>query len=59
MQSVNATVNVTMNASCVNFEIPGCYYEFARRFPIWKDKTYLFQGFIPQSANKIFESTNG
>jgi len=37
-------------------EIPGCYYEFARRY---KDKDgSLFSGFIAKSADKIFESTN-
>jgi hypothetical protein len=38
------------------FEIPGCYYEFARRYPDASGK--LYQGFIPSSADKIFESTN-
>lgn len=37
-------------------EISTCYYEFAKRF-VQKDGT-LFQGFIPSSADKIFESTN-
>jgi len=36
--------------------IPGCYYEFARRYPA-KDGR-LFQGFLPESADKIFESTH-
>lgn len=36
--------------------IPSCYYEFARRYR--KPDGTLFQGFVPQSANKIFESTN-
>ncbi|PIB36562.1 succinyldiaminopimelate aminotransferase [Reichenbachiella sp. 5M10] len=36
--------------------IPSCYYEFARRHPA-RDGS-LFQGFIAQSADKIFESTN-
>ena len=36
--------------------IPGCYYEFAMRYP---DKSgELFSGFIAGSADKIFESTN-
>lgn len=36
--------------------IPGCYYEFAKRYP---DKTgKLFQGFVTKSADKIFESTD-
>jgi hypothetical protein len=38
------------------FEIPGCYYEFARRYP---DKNgNVYSGFIAKSADKIFESTN-
>lgn len=36
--------------------IPACYYEFARRYP-GKDGN-LFEGFIPDSADKIFESTD-
>ena len=36
--------------------IPGCYYEFARRYP--KPDGKLFQGFLPDSADKIFESTD-
>jgi len=36
-------------------EIPGCFYEFARRYP--EKNGELFQGFIAKSANKIFEST--
>jgi hypothetical protein len=34
----------------------GCYYEFARRYPL-PGGDRLFQGFIPKSADKIFEST--
>ncbi len=37
-------------------EVMGCYYEFARRYPL-PGKSELFQGFIPKSADKIFEST--
>ncbi len=36
--------------------IPGCYYEFARRYPLPDGK--LFQRFNASSANKIFESTD-
>lgn len=39
-----------------SFEIPGCYYEFARRYPDTDGK--LYSGFIAKSADKIFESTN-
>jgi len=36
--------------------IPGCYYEFARRYEL-PDGT-LFSGFVPTSADKIFHSTD-
>jgi hypothetical protein len=36
--------------------IPSCYYEFARRYPLPTGE--LFQGFVPTSADKIFESTD-
>ena len=39
-----------------NFDISGCYYEFARRYPDTDGK--LYSGFIAKSADKIFESTN-
>lgn len=38
------------------FEIPGCYYEFALRYPDHDGK--LYSGFIAKSADKIFESTD-
>ncbi|MCB9800215.1 MAG: DUF1338 domain-containing protein [Candidatus Omnitrophica bacterium] len=38
------------------YDIPGCYYEFARRYPTPDGE--LFQGFVPVSADKLFESTN-
>jgi len=37
-------------------EIPGCYYEFAKRYP--GPDGNLFSGFIAGSADKIFESTD-
>ena len=37
-------------------EIPGCFYEFALRYPL-ADGT-LYQGFVAASADKIFESTD-
>ncbi len=36
--------------------IPACYYEFARRYIMPDGK--LFQAFLPDSADKIFESTD-
>lgn len=48
------------NAVAIGFgdeihEIPACYYEFAYRYPMANGE--LFQGFVEQSADKIFEST--
>jgi hypothetical protein len=37
-------------------QVPGCYYEFARRYADANGK--LYQGFVATSADKIFESTN-
>src|SRR3989339_583190 len=39
-----------------SYEIPSCYYEFARRYINSNGK--LYSGFIAKSADKIFESTN-
>ena len=36
--------------------IPGCYYEFAKRYPL--PDGMLYEGFIAASADKIFESTD-
>lgn len=36
--------------------ISSCYYEFAQRFN--QEDGTLYQGFVPMSADKIFESTN-
>ncbi len=36
--------------------VPSCYYEFARRYPLPDGE--LFQGFVPTSADKLFESTD-
>ncbi len=38
------------------FEVPGCYYEFAKRYPDSDGK--LYSGFIAKSADKIFQSTD-
>jgi hypothetical protein len=47
---------VNFNFSGGQHEIPGCYYEFAKRYPDSDGK--LYSGFIAKSADKIFESTN-
>jgi hypothetical protein len=36
--------------------VPSCYYEFARRYPMADGR--LFHGFVPASANRLFESTD-
>lgn len=38
------------------YNIPACYYEFAKRYQMSDGKIYT--GFIAKSADKIFESTN-
>lgn len=43
-------------AGGVKKPLMGCYYEFARRYPM-PGTSKLFAGFIPKSADKIFEST--
>ncbi len=50
-----APVNVEFDHSTQ--PIPGCFYEFAKRYPI-PETGRLYQGFIAASADKIFESTN-
>jgi hypothetical protein len=37
-------------------QIPGCYYEFAKRYKLPNGE--LYQGFVATSADKIFESTD-
>ena len=38
------------------FEIPTCFYEFAKRYP--DAEGVVYQGFVEANADKIFESTN-
>jgi len=38
------------------YEVPGCYYEFAKRYP--GEDGSLYNGFIAKSADKIFQSTD-
>jgi hypothetical protein len=47
---------INMDFTEGSFDIPGCYYEFARRYPDTNGQ--LYSGFIAKSADKIFESTN-
>ena len=53
--SIRAGINRVMFQEG-EFDIPGCYYEFARRYP--DNGGALYSGFIAKSADKIFESTN-
>lgn len=55
-QSSTLASQVNVEFTDGTHQIPGCYYEFARRYPLPSGKT--FQGFVAKSADKIFESTN-
>ena len=55
-QSSTLANEVSVDFSDKTTDIPGCYCEFARRFPLHTGQ--LYQGFVPSSADKIFESTN-
>jgi len=55
-QSSTMAEKVRVSFSDQSLEIPACYYEFAKRYPLESGK--LYQGFISNSADKIFESTN-
>lgn len=55
-QSSTLAKKVLVQFSDCAAEIPGCYYEFAKRYPT--DDGALYQGFVAASADKIFESTD-
>jgi hypothetical protein len=55
-QSSTMAKEIPVRFSDGTFEIPGCYYEFAKRYQLPNGK--LYQGFVAASADKIFESTN-
>jgi len=55
-QSSTKSGIITVRFNEGNFQVPSCYYEFAKRYP---DKDgRLYSGFIAKSADKIFESTD-
>ncbi len=54
-QSSTMANEVTVEFAEGRKSIPGCYYEFAQRFPVNGE---LYNGFVEQSADRIFESTN-
>lgn len=55
-QSSTLADSVPVQFTDATMRIPSCYYEFARRYPLPSGE--LFQGFVPASADKIFESTD-
>lgn len=55
-QSSTMASEIPVKFSDGTYNIPGCYYEFAKRYPLANGK--LYQGFVAKSADKIFESTN-
>lgn len=55
-QSSTRADSILVHFSDGSRRIPSCYYEFARRYPLPDGE--LFQGFVPASADKIFESTD-
>jgi hypothetical protein len=55
-QSSTMADKATVQFSDGEAEIPSCFYEFAKRYPL--DCGKLYSGFVAASADKIFESTN-
>ncbi len=55
-QSSTKAASVTVKFEQGTYQIPGCYYEFAKRYAMSDGR--LFQGFVPTSADKIFQSTD-
>ena len=54
-QSSTMASQIPCEFSDGTYSIPACYYEFALRHPV---DGGLFPGFLPESADKIFESTD-
>ncbi len=55
-QSATLADEVEVEFSDGRFRVPSCYYEFARRYRLPTGET--FQGFVPASADRLFESTD-
>ena len=55
-QSSTRADSIDVTFSDGTLRVPSCYYEFARRYPLPSGE--LFHGFVPTSADKIFESTD-
>ncbi|MCB9572140.1 MAG: DUF1338 domain-containing protein [Kofleriaceae bacterium] len=55
-QSSTLAEEVEVDFDDGTFLVPSCYYEFARRYPTPTGE--LFGGFVPASADRLFESTD-
>lgn len=55
-QSSTMALDIPVQFADGTLNIPGCYYEFAKRYPMKNGE--LYTGFVAASADKIFESTN-
>jgi len=55
-QSSTLADQIEIDVTGGSMSVPSCYVEFARRYP--GPDGVLFQGFVPSSANRIFESTD-
>ncbi len=55
-QSSTLAGKTTVSFEDGTFEIPTCYYEFAKRYVLPNGE--LYRGFVEKSADKIFESTD-
>jgi hypothetical protein len=55
-QSSTRADSIEVELAGETLRVPSCYYEFARRYALPSGE--LFQGFVPTSADKIFESTD-
>ena len=55
-QSSTRADTIAVDLAGEKASLPSCYYEFAKRYPLPSGE--LFHGFVPSSADKIFESTD-
>ena len=55
-QSSTLADEASVSFSDKTMEIPSCFYEFAKRYPLANGE--LYTGFVAASADKIFDSTN-
>jgi hypothetical protein len=55
-QSSTRADEIDVDFADARLRVPSCYYEFARRYALPSGER--FEGFVPASADKIFESTD-